>query len=266
MKALKSLLALAFIGLATSTASAQFANSSSNSSTSGSSIWTTVNTDGYNRIYVSYLPSKLKTDGAVDAFFDGLEELGLNGIDDITKMKGSFEVGYLRGIGLTSKVPLYLEVGGALQFRSSKWDYSVSYDGGSDAIKIKGNMLSLNIPVSLAYRININDDFAISPNFGFDFRINLTGKLKGDATYSYSGETEEYKFLDIDLFKDQTYEDLEGYEAEWEGWKRFQAGWHIGVGFDYRALHLGVKYGTDFNELTENLKVATTSVTLGWNF
>ena len=221
MKALRSLLVLAFIGLATGTASAQFANSSSSSASAGSSIWTTVNTDGYNRIYVSYLPSKIK-------FGDG---------DDDLKLKGSFEAGYLRGIGLTSNVPLYLEVGGALQYRSySEEDYGY---------ETKFNMLSLNIPVALTYRINVTDDFAVSPNFGFDFRVNVMGKEKvtedGDELY------------DTDLFSDAD-------------WKRFQAGWHIGVGLDYRALHFGVQYGTDFNEIAEELKIATTSVTLGWNF
>lgn len=221
MKALRSLLVLAFIGLATGTASAQFANSSSSSASAGSSIWTTVNTDGYNRIYVSYLPSKIK-------FGDG---------DDDLKLKGSFEAGYLRGIGLTSNVPLYLEVGGALQYRSySEEDYGY---------ETKFNMLSLNIPVALTYRINVTDDFAVSPNFGFDFRVNVMGKEKvtedGDELY------------DTDLFSDAD-------------WKRFQAGWHIGVGLDYRALHFGVQYGTDFNEIAEELKIATTSVTLGFNF
>ena len=221
MKALRSLLVLAFIGLATGTASAQFANSSS-SSASGSSIWTTVNTDGYNRIYVSYLPSKLKVSDS----------------DGNIKMKGSFEAGYLRGIGLTSNVPLYLEVGGALQYRSySEEDYGY---------ETKVNALSLNIPVALTYRININEDFAISPNFGFDFRINMMGKFK-----ELDDDGEELS--NFDLFSDGD-------------WKRFQAGWHIGVGLDYRALHFGVQYGTDFNEIAEELKIATTSVTLGFNF
>lgn len=222
MKALRSLLVLAFIGLATGTASAQFANSSSSSASAGSSIWTTVNTDGYNRIYASYLPSKLKVDG------------------ESVKMNGSFEVGYLRGIGLTSNVPLYLEVGGALQYRSYSEDYDYGYN-----YEVKVNTLSLNIPVALTYRININEDFAVSPNFGFDFRINMMGKLK---------ELEDGEELGkIDLFSDAD-------------WKRFQAGWHIGVGFDYRALHFGVQYGSDFNEIVEETKVATTSITLGFNF
>ena len=166
-----------------------------------------------------YLPSKLKVD------------------DESIKLKGSFEAGYLRGIGLTSNVPLYLEVGGALQYRSySEEDYGY---------ETKFNMLSLNIPVALTYRINVTDDFAVSPNFGFDFRVNVMGKEK----VTEDGD----EFYDTDLFSDAD-------------WKRFQAGWRIGVGLDYRALHFGVQYGTDFNEIAEELKIATTSVTLGWNF
>lgn len=205
MRKFKCLLLLAFIGLTTSVF--------------GQSIWTTVNTDGYNRIYVSYLPTKLKADG------------------ESLKMKGSFEVGYLRGIGLTSNLPLYLEVGGAIQYRSYKDDY----EGES----VKDNILSVNIPVALTYRINVNDDFAVSPNFGFDFRVNVLGKEKYES--EYGGD------YDVDLFSD----------AEWG---RFQVGWHIGVGLDYRALHFGVQYGTDFNDIIDGLKVATTSVTLGLNF
>ena len=222
MKTLKTLLVLAFVGLA-GTASAQFANS--NSSASGNSIWTTVNTDGYNRVYFGYSGVKAKVD--------------VSGVDDL-KYPG-FSVGYLRGIGLTQKVPLYLEVGGEIDFNR----YSESYDGED----YKETLLGLKIPVSLVYRININEDFSISPLFGFDFRVNLLGKAKveyGDESYDYN------------LFKDD--------EMDGEAYKRFQAGWHIGVGFDYKALHFGVDYGTSFNEITEKVKLATTSVTVGYNF
>ena len=81
-------------------ASAQFVNVGS----SGSSRLTSVTTDGWNRLYVSYLPSKLKTDG-----------------EDALKMKG-FSVGYMRGISVTNKIPLYIEVGAAFQYRAEKED------------------------------------------------------------------------------------------------------------------------------------------------
>ena len=222
MKTLKALLVLAFVGLA-GTASAQFANSGS--SASGSSIWTTVNTDGYNRVYVGYsgVKGKIDIDGADDMKFPG------------------FSVGYLRGIGLTQKVPLYLEVGGEIDFNR----YSESEEG----LDYKETLLGLKIPVSLVYRLNINENFSISPLFGFDFRLNLMGKGK----YEYDGESEDWNLFDDD-------------EMDGEAYKRFQAGWHFGVGFDYKALHFGVDYGTSFNEITEKVKLATTSVTVGYNF
>ena len=55
MKNLRKCLLLAFVALAT-TASAQFVNSKSSSS-SVSSRFTSVTTDGWNRLYVSYNPS-----------------------------------------------------------------------------------------------------------------------------------------------------------------------------------------------------------------
>lgn len=222
MKTLKALLVLAFVGLA-GTASAQFANSGS--SASGSSIWTTVNTDGYNRVYVGYsgVKGKIDIDNADDMKFPG------------------FSVGYLRGIGLTQKVPLYLEVGGEIDFNR----YSESEEG----LDYKETLLGLKIPVSLVYRLNINENFSISPLFGFDFRLNLMGKGK----YEYDGESEDWNLFDDD-------------EMGGEAYKRFQAGWHIGVGFDYKALHFGVDYGTSFNEISEKVKLATTSVTVGYNF
>lgn len=213
MRKFKCLLLLAFIGLATSAF--------------GQSIWNTVNTNGYNRIYVGYTGVKAK--------------YSFEGYSESLKYPG-FSVGYLRGIGLTQKVPLYLEVGGALQF--NKW--SEDYNDGS---KESATMLGLNIPVSLVYRINVTDNFAISPNFGLNFRLNLMGKGK----YEEDGYSEDWNLYSDDDMGDEAY-------------NRFQAGWHIGVGFDYRFLHLGVDWGTDFNEITEHTNLKTTYVTLGWNF
>ena len=104
-----------------------------------------------------------------------------------------------------------------------------------------------NIPVNLLYRFNIKDDFSISPYFGLDFRINLLGKEK--LEYTANGETESE---DFNLFDKGDMEEL--YESDKAVWKRFQAGWHIGVGFDYRIIHIAIEYGTDFNEIAEKSK------------
>ena len=97
-------------------------------------------------------------------------------------------------------------------------------------------------------------DFSISPYFGLDFRLNLLGKGKYEEEYDGDSDSETINLFDEDdMGKDLVY-------------KRFQAGWHIGVGFDYRALHFGVDYGTDFSEICEDCHFGTTSVTLGVNF
>lgn len=236
MKKFKLFVLAAFLGLATS-ASAQFVNSgsssSSASSTSSSFDFTSVKTDGWSRIYVSYLPSKMKLD------YDDADDM---------KFKG-FQVGWLKGFGLTQRLPLYMEAGAAIQYRSYKDEESDSYYDFSQ----KCNLLSLNIPVNLLYRFNITDDFSVSPYLGLDFRINLLGKIKYEETYD--GDTDSW---DGNLFDD---DDMDN-----EAWKRFQAGWHIGVGVDYRIIHIAVEYGTDFNEIAEKSKFATTAITLGLNF
>lgn len=246
MKKFKLFVLAAFLGLATS-ASAQFVNSgsssSSASSTSSSFDFTSVKTDGWSRIYVSYLPSKVKFD------YDDADDM---------KFKG-FQVGWLKGFGLTQRLPLYMEAGAALQYRSYKDEESDSYGGYEVSYSDKYNMLSLNIPVNLLYRFNITDDFSISPYFGLDFRINLLGKEK--LEYTANGETESE---DFNLFDKGDMEEL--YESDEAVWKRFQAGWHIGVGVDYRIIHIAVEYGTDFNEFAEKSKFATTAITLGLNF
>ena len=219
MRKMKALCFVMLAGLAISS-SAQSIQSS------GKTIWRTVKTDSYNRVYISYTGAKGTIEGLTPEFnFPG------------------FSAGYLRGIGLTPKFPFYLEVGGAFQFNR----YSEKLLDYSESV----NMLGVNVPVSVVYRVNVTDNFAISPNFGLNFRLNLFGKMKmSDETAS----------IDMNVFSDNEMAELGG------AWKRFQAGWHIGVGFDYKALHLGVDYGTDFNEIAANTKAKTTWVTLGMNF
>ncbi len=274
MKTIKTCLLLAFMGLAT-TASAQFVTSSGNNSGNGMSQqgggssfdFTSVKTSGWNRVYVSYNPSKINFSDDDYEFIDG---------EDI-KFKG-FTVGYLRGFSLTKKVPLYMEIGLGFQYRNYKYsddeiypmlseeayeDEDLNTNFSDDDVTLKYTMMSLNIPINLLYRFNINNDFSISPYFGFDLRFNIKATQKSEWTaytdYDYE-DTEEQEWSN-DCFDKKDMGDDDDYV-----WNRFQAGWHIGVGLDYKALHIGVEYGKDFNELCKKAKLSTTSITLGVNF
>lgn len=275
MKTLRFLAVAGMIAIA-GTASAQFVNSGSTTATTQSTQRTGArlikDTRDYNRFEFGYLPSTMTID-----------EKG----EDDWKAQG-FEVGYIHGFNLTKKLPLFLEFGGQIQFRTFKtpvdeedrtndYYYIEDDDYYGDAIPgefiytYKENMLSLNIPINLTYRLNVTKDFAISPYFGFDFRINLMGKgktkLSADIDSDYGGDYTEDDVMDD--FKDR-YEPSNLFDKDDQGkdyvWKRFQAGWHIGVNFDYKALHIGVNYGTDMNELAKKTKLKTTTVALGFNF
>lgn len=285
MKTIKTCLLLAFMGLAT-TASAQFVTSSGNNSGNdmsqqggGSSFdFTSVKTSGWNRVYVSYNPSKINFSDDDYEFIDG---------EDI-KFKG-FTVGYLRGFSLTKKVPLYMEIGLGFQYRNYKYsdedldrglpqeayeddDVIIPYYG-DEGVSVKYTMMSLNIPINLLYRFNINNDFSISPYFGFDLRFNIkaTRKVEWVAPEDYEYDNNGTPVATSDKKTDQEwsqdcFDKKDMYDDDDYVWNRFQAGWHIGVGLDYKALHIGVEYGKDFNELCKKAKLSTTSITLGVNF
>lgn len=212
------------------------------------------NSKGWSRISVSYIPSTLNVDGGDDLKFQG------------------FNLGWTKGFNIANNVPLFIEAGAGIQFRRYSDSESESFNesGVSGKIKVteKLNVLSLNIPVNLVYKFNATPDFSIEPFVGIDFRFNLMGKLKSEANYSGDYEDEVNEAIkdylpdsDINIFDEDDMNDL-GVDPA----KRFQAGWHIGTNFTYKKVSLGISYGQDFNEIVEDCKLSTTTVTLGFNF
>lgn len=229
------------IGLA-NTASAQLLNASDVAISQGNDSFDfkAVKTSGWSRIYFSCNPSNI----AWDDGWDTDDEL-FNGVT----------LGWLKGFNLTKKAPLYMEAGVGIQYRTDKDEDEVYYDIYEFAYAYRFSLLSLNIPANLLYRFNVNDDLSISPYFGLDFRFNVWGRARVELLIENELISEKLNLFDVDDMVDDD-----------AVWNRFQAGWHIGVGMDYRMLHLGIDYGTDFNEIFKYAKMATTSIVLGVNF
>ena len=258
MKKLKLSLLAAFVGLTTA-ASAQTADTSGNNAPAADSQveHRAVRTTGWSRIFYSYTPSKIAYD-APDVTDDNLKGIS---------------VGYLRGFSLTHKVPLYMEVGAAFQYR-----FTDSYAGSSDttydeeqgytsvSYSARVHMMSVNVPINLLYRFNINDRLSISPYFGLDFRYNVACKIRVKMRKSYGeyGEYERAKATKSFSLFDKEFMGQMGVEP----FNRFQPGFHGGISLDYRMLHLAVDLGKDFDELspTGKGKIRTTSITVGYNF
>lgn len=185
----------------------------------------------YNRLYVSYNPHNFK--------YKGDDDLNCTG----------FSFGYLRGFNLTNKIPLFMEIGGNLNYSWKKDSYDINnyYYGSSTTVDTKFTYACLSIPVNVVYRYSFGKGMSVAPFFGLAFKGNLLADYDdGDDTYS---------MFDSDEDGDDEY-----------SWKRFQVGFQIGAGFNYKALYVGLHYGGNFGEIGKNVKCNNWGLTLGVNF
>ncbi len=203
-------------------ASAQFTNASSKKSSSSTEV-----TSGWNNLYVQYNSHKF------------------NDNDNALFHKGSmdgFTIGYNRGIGLSSSMPLYLEVGGGLQYST----------GSNDDVDV--HLLSVVAPVSVLYHFSFpNSTIGIEPLAGLNFRYNGWGEIKDDEdTY--------------DPFSDDDTDDNPA--------NRFQVGLHLGVNAVFKKFVLGLKYNIGLSNfwkvkgdyVTTNVKFNTFTISAGYRF
>ena len=236
---MKKLIFLLFASILTTNAIAQSENSGANTpSTSSTLALSTMSTKGYNRFYIDY--------DIVKANITGLT----------FPMRNSVSFGYLHGSSLSKNIPLFLEFGTNFQYTFGK-----TYDDGDID---ESHMYSMNLPFHLAFKIQFNNDVALTPYVGPNFRFNLGGKYK----YTYEKWVGDY------------YHDYGHYETvldsermfDNDGAQRFQPGIDFGIGLSYKALYIGVGYLSDFtglyedNDLNINASVRFISFTLGVNF
>ncbi|MBQ8715737.1 MAG: porin family protein [Prevotella sp.] len=224
---MKKIFVLAIMAMITLASQAQIVSSRSSRVTTTNTL---KNYENFSTIYLQYNPISIKdNDGDTESFT-------------------GFSLGYNHAFSLSQSVPLYLEPGLGIQYAFHSKDRSNS--------KVKYNMFSTKIPVSLLYKFDIaNSEFSIVPNAGIDFRINLFGKYKREYT------SDERSDKSLNLFSEDDMGDGK--------WNRFQIGWHVGVNFMYaNKFLLGASYGTDFSKIQDEdeLKVRTFSLTLGYCF
>lgn len=199
---------------------------------------------GYNRLGISY----------DNSHFGYNKDAG--GSDNNVNTNG-FGIDYIHGFSLTQKAPVFLEVGinANFNFGSKSFDEEKEYItdeywmSGKETQKTQ--WINLQVPVNVVYRFNINDDFSIAPYLGLNFKLNLVGKVKWDYEVDTNVPSDLLNMAGIsesDLNEEGKWESLFSKDDMGEDgtWNRFQMGWHIGVGFQYKPFYLGVQYGTDF--------------------
>lgn len=180
-----------------------------------------------------------------------------------------FGVNYLYGHRVLRNVPLYAETGLGMKFMfyTNHLYNTVSQYEGSDGIYGANNenirqriqMMTLTIPVNLAYDFNISKNFSISPFVGIDLKTHIYGWMT-DIRDDKDGHFEEC----VSVF-DNNPDSMDGM-----AWRRFQAGWNAGLRIVYRHIFASASYGTDFTKLCKHpenrMSTQNISVTFGYKF
>lgn len=209
--------------------------------------------NGWNRLQLSFVSQSVTSD------FTGIDA------DDDPSPAG-FAIGFAKGISLSKNIPLFLEPAAELVWLHQKeesidmeddWN-TVYYD-----VESTYNQISLNIPVSAVYKFTLNDKISFESFFGPNFKIHFAAKEKEDKTCIYMGEhyADEDESTESNLFDEDEY-------------KRFQFGLNLGVGFNFKFLHVRYRFAPDlspfykFEEEGIDAKIKTNCnfVTVGFNF
>lgn len=252
MKAIKILMMAGALAVATP-AFAQFSNASAggNRSTGGSTMVKDCNP--YDRISLSYDYWK----SSKEMFYDDAD--ATNGI----------AIDYIHGFSISKTLPMFIETGLGASF--GFWGDTNDDVKGVD-IKYRFAHINLAVPVNFAYKFNINNDFSIHPFVGLNLKFNLYANNSVKLDFDDS-DTQDY----VDDMSDKEFEsnfgrprDYSMFDKDYTGkdgqWKRFQLGWHIGVGVNYKALYIGLSYGTDFMEICKKHSTSNFKVGVGFNF
>jgi hypothetical protein len=247
-------------------ASAQFVQSNvmlvnSPTSTNSGTGLEKMTTDNYGRFYIGYNPVSVNWE-------ENEKEL-----KKIFPMENGLTLGYMHGHNIVKSLPLYVEYGANVAWIFGKHEDKIIEGEYSLKDEFKLNMFSINVPVNLAFRLSFaNNDFSITPYLGLNFRFNVAGIWKtavNNIYEDYNGEVIKEKVImkhklfssdetdlnDIDIWDIDDYGNEIISEATVgmgdNAFKRFQVGFNIGVAVNYKKLHLGFGYVTDFNKLAD---------------
>lgn len=275
MNLLKPFLLSALL-VASAPAFAQFSNKNDGgkarrSATSGS--YRNADNKSYQRVEISYNPLSINID------------TGDDDDDDYSKDLTGFSVGYTKGFSILKEYPLFVEVGAQLTYAWWSEDAKDDGDGFEDlggdelfdydpdvsdvadgkSIKNSAKYLGLSIPVNLAYKFAIpNSQFTVTPFVGITLIGNIISSSKTEVTYDITYyDTDET----VTKTSDKEYDNFDkkevGKDAKWD---RFQIGWNIGAGVNYKNYYAGLKYGSDLTEVAEETKKSNWAITVGYSF
>lgn len=188
----------------------------------------------YNRVSISYDNTHYGYNKDIKGDLDEDEA-------DPSFSTNGFGLNYIHGFSLSQNHPMFLEVGGNVNFNF--YSKTEGIPGYNYDFKSQFQNINLQIPVNFAWRFDVVEDFTIAPYVGLNFKFNFVSKSRAYVDGAWDDKEEE----DADKkWLNHFSSDKDNMGDKDLTWNRFQMGWHIGVNFQYTQWNLGVQYGTDF--------------------
>lgn len=200
-----------------------------------------IDTTNYNRIYLGY---------------SGLNASNFTTGSLLNRFNGG-ELGYLRGINLTKKAPLFLEIGGCASMDISKKESDKNQTDKS--MTVQRSLLSFTVPVSLTYKATFYNGFYLAPYLGPQLRVNIWGKDKVTIKLREQGNETETS-ISCDLFDPEMTDPTV---------KRIEFGGQAGLNFGIKWINFGIGYYIDsplYKNDSEKVILHGISGTVGINF
>ena len=262
MNRTKKLLLMAVVLLFTTTAFAQSAKISKG--------WNNFYTE-YNYMDVSWVyPADLDKDD----IWDFEKEMDL--LDMPTHLNG-FSFGYSRTISLSPAIPLYLEVGGAMQLGLYHFSYTNSEKERWYKYENEYNenitLFSLKCPVNVLYHFDIpHTPLAIEPFSGFYFRgivLGIDSYKDTETKYENEGDSDrpkwEYSSAEV---AEETLDIFDKKDVESPA-NRLQFGMQLGANVAlFNRFYFGMSTAVDLNTVQKDYdtRFNTFSMTAGVRF
>lgn len=202
-------------------------------------------------------------------------------IEDADHIHG-FGIGYTHGFSLSKTAPVFIEAGITGHFGFDRQEYPqilffelvpshdiLAYPG---ILKQRGDLFSVSLPISIAYKFRIGDDFCIEPFYGVTARLNLLADYTQKMTIDNPEGQEILDRLSPSQFHDkfgiwqfQTAFDKE--KLGGEAWRRFNVRMHVGVNAQYKHVNLGISYNfRHCSKLSNTIRASYLNVSVGYNF
>lgn len=210
---------------------------------------------------------KLRLDGenvgSYQSLFAGYNLYSLRPVDAASFTLSGFDIGYNIDFKVSKTLPLYVGTGLESRFAFRVKTFHDTPTNNPIDVKTTTRFINLNVPINISYRVDASPTTAIIPQFGFDFRVQLSARTKVDVAVPDGSPSMSKAAIG---YTPGTYNLLSRKQMGDEVMRRCQVGWHAGLKLQHESFVVGISYGTDFSRLRNELGASNLLINLGYVF